>query len=362
MNHLFDLLRCPLHPDAGPLLQEQTSLCCPRCARAFAIVDAIPDLVVPDTGPRDFLATEARQWDEHAPRYDEKRQHDLIYQATIDAAVQALHAEVNDVILDAACGTGMTIQSYLRPGMRLVALDLSLESLRQLRRKLDSPAVLFVRGDLQALPFAAGTFGKVLCANAIQHLPDEVARRRCVRELGRVARRGARVVVTAHNYSIPKQRKGWPKEGSAGSLSGAVQYIYRYDSVEFRELLASTLDVERVVGAGLPLPYRFKLTPLSRRLERVLRRFPVRAPWGGTRLGGGGPAAPDSKGAAPPASPAGEHPPPPPPCGPIPTSIAKPPSPAPPTPPASRNAVQGGGADQPPASPQPRARTDTPAS
>ena len=41
MNHVFDLLRCPLHPDAGPLLPEQTSLRCPQCARVFAIVDGI---------------------------------------------------------------------------------------------------------------------------------------------------------------------------------------------------------------------------------------------------------------------------------------------------------------------------------
>lgn len=289
MNPSFDLLRCPLHPEAGPLaqLQAPAALKCRRCDHTFPVVAGIPDLVVDDAGDRAFRAAEARQWDEHAPRYDEQRQHDLIYLASVDAAVQALAAEAGDMVLDAACGTGLTIKAYLRPGLRVVALDLSLESLRRLRASLDNPNVTYVRGDLQALPFAAGTFGKVLCANALQHLPDEAARRRCVAELARVARPGARVAVTAHNFSIPKRRKGWPKEGSAGSQSGAVRYIYRYDAAEFRDLLASSLNVERVTGAGLPLPYRFKLTPLSRRLERFLRRFPASARWGHMLVGVG---------------------------------------------------------------------------
>lgn len=283
MHPLFDLLRCPLHSDAE-LLSRDTALQCSDCNRAFPLVDGIPDFVIAND---DFLTTESRQWDEHAPRYDDTRQHDLIYLASVEAAVQALAVEPGDVILDAACGTGMTIKSYLQRGMTVVALDLSLELLRRLRDSLNSPDVHYVRGDLQALPFAAGTFGKVLCANAIQHLPDAPSRRRCVRELARVARPCGRVAVTAHNWSIPKRRKGWPKEGSAGSHSGAVQYIYRYDSAEFRELLAAELNVERVVGAGLPLPYRFKLTPLSRRLERLLRRFPASARWGHMLVGVG---------------------------------------------------------------------------
>src|SRR5262249_11752277 len=98
MYPLFDLLRCPLHPDAALLAHGGPTLHCTRCARTYPVVDGIPDLVVPDGGG-DFLASESRQWDEHAPRYDEKRQHDLIYQATIDAAVQALNAAPGDFVL-----------------------------------------------------------------------------------------------------------------------------------------------------------------------------------------------------------------------------------------------------------------------
>ena len=162
-------------------------------------------------------------------------------------------------------------------------------SLRWQRAHLSHPEVLFVRGNLLALPFATGTFSKVLCANAIQQIPDEPARRQCVRELGRVAQNRARVVVTAHNFSIPKWRKGWPKEGPAGSHLGAVQYIYRFDFLEFHDLLATAIDVARVGGAGLPLLYSLKLGPISQRLERVMRRFPMSVRWGNMLVGVGSP-------------------------------------------------------------------------
>jgi hypothetical protein len=127
----------------------------------------------------------------------------------------------------------------------------------------------------------------VLCANALQHVPGAGLRRACVAELARVVRPGGRVVVTAHSWSLPKRRAGWPKEGPAGGLSGAVRYIYRSEPAEFRALLASALHVEAVCGAGLPLPYRWKLSGLSRCLERVLSPFAAAAWWGHMLVGVG---------------------------------------------------------------------------
>ncbi|MCE9567361.1 MAG: hypothetical protein K8U57_35620, partial [Planctomycetes bacterium] len=68
-----------------------------------------------------------------------------------------------------------------------------------------------------------------------------------------------------------KRRQKWRKEGSSGGASGSVQYIYRHDHREFGGLLATALTDVRVTGAGFPLPYRFKLSPLSRRLERFFQ-------------------------------------------------------------------------------------------
>jgi hypothetical protein len=124
-----------------------------------------------------------------------------------------------------------------------------------------------------------------MCANAITQIPDENLRQTCVRELARVARRRARLVVTAQNLSIKKKRAGYPREGPARGPSGKVHYIYRYEAEEFRSTLASTMTVDKIRGAGLPLVYRWKLSGLSRRLERLLRRFGASAQWGNMLVG-----------------------------------------------------------------------------
>jgi SAM-dependent methyltransferase len=249
------------------------------------LVDGIFDLLARGEAPDVFREHEITQWDEQAAQYEPTRRDDALYQAAVCGAARALQPLPGELILDAACGTGMIADRYFRPGLRLVCLDLSRDSLRYLRETLPAGAACCVRGDLRALPVADGVFDRVLCANALQHLPDPAGRRAAVAELCRVVRPGGRVVVSVHNYSVHKRRAGWPKEGPAKGNSGPVQYLYRYDVEEFRDLLATHFQVERVCGIGLPLPYRLKLSSLSRGLERLLSRFGASAPWGNLLLG-----------------------------------------------------------------------------
>jgi SAM-dependent methyltransferase len=290
-----DIFRCPLHPDAAPLrtlgsagvsaggTSELGELVCPNCGRSYPVAEGIVDLLAP--GEDSFREREMSQWDEQAARYEPSRREDAIYQAGVRAAARALRPRPGELVLDAGCGTGMVVRRYFRPGLRLVCLDLSRESLWHVRQVLPPRAACYVRGDLTALPFADGAFDRVLCANALQHLPDAALRRAAFEELGRVVRPGGQVVVTVHNYSRRKRRAGWPKESEAKGNSGPVQYIYRFDAAEFRDLLACRLHVERVCGIGLPLPYRLKLSWLSRGLERLLSRCAASAAWGNMLLG-----------------------------------------------------------------------------
>ncbi len=96
-NRLLEMLRCPLHPNEGSLQIEVTNvagteaLSCDECGRRFSMIDGIADMVVPDS-QAEFMVSEARQWDEHAVRYDRTRAQEAIYLAGVEAAAEALCA------------------------------------------------------------------------------------------------------------------------------------------------------------------------------------------------------------------------------------------------------------------------------
>jgi len=269
-----------------PLMETRGGLCCPQCDVEYPVVEGIPILLDPDRSSDPYNVAEQQQWDVQAKDYEAARAKDLVYQAGIRSAVANLGARSGDRILDAGCGTGLTVRSYQRPGVRTAAVDLSLQSLLYLKHRLPvSDTVDLICGDLTALPFVEGAFDKVLCANTLQQLPDARHRSGAVAELARVARMGARVVVTVHNYSRVKERAGWPREGSAGGSSGAVQWIHRFVAPEFETLLAQALCVHKVTGAGLPLFYRYKLTPLMRLVERLAGNFRLSTRWSNMLVG-----------------------------------------------------------------------------
>lgn len=295
----LDLLRCPQHPDdgkldfrevgvgSGLLANSKHELKCLACGLVYPVMHGIVDMLepLPESDSTAFLEMEARQWDEHASSYDEARSNDIYYFNCLRAGLRALHPNPGDLILDAGCGTGMGTRLLHRQGFSTVALDLSLKSLEHLSRQMRVPGISFVRADICKLPFASKVFDKLICANLLQHLPDLELRKKCVEQLARVVKPAGTVVVTVHGFSISKQRAGWQKEGTAKSGSGDVQYIYRFEAEEFRELLSSSLRVVSITGAGLPLPYRLKLSPLSLMMERVLSQFEFTAPWGHMLIG-----------------------------------------------------------------------------
>ncbi|MFP4417343.1 MAG: hypothetical protein ACOC41_01715 [Chitinivibrionales bacterium] len=128
----------------------------------------------------------------------------------------------------------------------------------------------------------------MLCANALQHLPTPSLRSRVIGELNRVARIGGRIVITTHNYSEGKKKMGWRKEmENIGSFSGPVQYIYRFESEEFKEFLSEIMMVESVTGVGfsIPCPFRLKRTGVYYAMDWTLGQFRRCAPYGHMLLG-----------------------------------------------------------------------------
>lgn len=105
-------------------------------------------------------------------------------------------------VLDAGCGDG-TIAQLLAPRARsFTCLDVSARLLEAARVRLAaSPNVRVARGDVAALPAAAGSFDQVLLLNVLTHVP---APARALGEAARVLRRGGSLVLVtleAHRHA-----------------------------------------------------------------------------------------------------------------------------------------------------------------
>ena len=116
---------------------------------------------------------------------------------TVD--LERLEVRPGDLVLDAGCGEGRHCFGCLERGARVVGLDLDFSSLRDASKRLRGRAQELdslgemTQGDAFRLPFADGTFDRVICSEVMEHVHDY---RGAARELARVTKAGGRVAVT----------------------------------------------------------------------------------------------------------------------------------------------------------------------
>jgi SAM-dependent methyltransferase len=170
-------------------------------------------------------------------------------------------------LLDAGCGTGGNLAHLAGRGGR-VGLDRADAALAHCRRR---GLAALVRGDVGALPFAAGSFAAVVSASVIYHqwVTDP---RIALRECHRVLRPGGLLLV-----DVPASDAFW----SAHDV--AVMTARRFRARELRELVeASGFEVLRMTHWNTLLfpavwaARRFRLSPEG-------RDFDPAAPPGGAR-------------------------------------------------------------------------------
>ena len=116
---------------------------------------------------------------------------------TVDLA--RLRVGPGDLLLDAGCGEGRHCFGALERGARVVGLDVDRSSLQKasgalrFRAKEKRSLGAMLQADAFRLPFADGTFDRVICAEVMEHVHDYQA---AARELARVTKPGGRVAVT----------------------------------------------------------------------------------------------------------------------------------------------------------------------
>ena len=150
-----------------------------------------------------------------------------------------------DRVLDMGCGAGRHAFSVYRRGADVVALDMSEKDLREvgvmfraMELEGEVPAgatATAVRGNAYALPFADASFDRVIAAEVLEHLPEDVD---AMGELTRVLRPGGLLAVTVPRWG--PEKVCWALSDAYHEVEGGHVRIYRGSEL-----------VSRLRGTGL---------------------------------------------------------------------------------------------------------------
>ena len=155
-----------------------------------------------------------------------------------------------DLLLDLGCGGGRHAFEAARRGARVVALDAGAEEVSQVRDTIgamvDAGQVSAVQGagavqgDALSLPFPDGAFDRVIAAEVLEHIPDDVS---AMSELARVLRPGGTMAVTVPR--LGPEALNWLLSEEYHNVPGGHVRIYRRSTL-LRRLRSSGL---RPVGS-----------------------------------------------------------------------------------------------------------------
>lgn len=197
---LLEILRCPSCQSALELAAPtdntdeivQGSLVCKGCSATYAVVRGIPRFVSAENYADNFglqwNTFDKTQLDSHTgSRVSARRFCEYTGWSSADVG--------GKLVLDAGCGAGRFAEVALSLGARVVAIDFS-GAIDAARRNLASAGdIEFVQADINALPFAPGTFPFVYCLGVLQHTPDPG---KSFRDLAAVTAAGGRLAIDVY--------------------------------------------------------------------------------------------------------------------------------------------------------------------
>ncbi len=165
-----------------------------------------------------------------------------------------------DRLLDLGCGAGRHAFEAYRRGADVVAFDADEAELRQvaaltaaMREAGEAPATArasAVRGDATGMPFADGTFDKVIAAEVLEHVPAD---QQAMREIARVLRPGGTVAVTVPAW-LP-ERICWRLSDDYHNTPGGHVRIFTRAELETKLARAGLLVGGHHHAHGLHSPY-----------------------------------------------------------------------------------------------------------
>jgi ubiquinone/menaquinone biosynthesis C-methylase UbiE len=198
-------LRCA-SCEAAPLVASDAGLSCPACGHAYPIRDGV--LVVKDEPTADNLI--ARDFYNSAlwPKFrfwewfffvcngGERRARNVI--------LKHLPQQPGLKLLDVAVGDGAYI-GWLPKDWNIVGVDVSTGQLASCQKRNPDRDLRLILGEAESLPFEDDSFDAVLSIGGFNHFNDP---ERALREMARVARPGAMIVVSDESPNLTDRMLG----------------------------------------------------------------------------------------------------------------------------------------------------------
>jgi ubiquinone/menaquinone biosynthesis C-methylase UbiE len=126
---------------------------------------------------------------------------------TAKHVLAGMPVESGDTVLDLGCGSGYAARALRERGVaRAYGLDASAEMVHNARSYTDDPAVAFLQGGFETLPFADGSLDHVFSMEAFYYASDPQA---ALRELRRVLRPGGTFHCAVNYYTENQYSADW---------------------------------------------------------------------------------------------------------------------------------------------------------
>jgi len=184
-------------------LIETGNLVCQGCGLQYPIENAIPRFV----SSKNYAGSFGLEWqkfpktllDSHWQQiYQERFFHTTNFSPRLDG----------QTVLEVGCGPGSFTGIILKTGARLFSSDLSVSvdvCKKNVRYCENLHLLSLCQSDLHALPFAPGSFDKVICLGVIQHCPSP---ERAFRNLCRYLKPGGEIVIDCYEKE-PLRTASW---------------------------------------------------------------------------------------------------------------------------------------------------------
>ena len=175
------------------------------------------------------------------------------YQNRVEIAsyLNELKPVKNEVILDAGCGTGRITFELIKAGVKVIALDFSMESLKVCGERCtslsnDYPEPFLIRADVCHIPLKDGIVDKCFSSQVFEHIPSKESRVTMLQEIYRTLKLGGKLILSTYNYNLRKRISG-KKEGYQADKV----YYYRYSYKEFKNIIHSVFSDDKIRIKGV---------------------------------------------------------------------------------------------------------------